>query len=304
LGAEKRRRIVSLLPSATEIVCALGLIDRLVGISHSCDYPVEVMDRPRLSRPRCDLDGLASGDIDAAVRTALREHGSVYELDVAGIAAAAPDLVITQGICDVCAVPEHQAVAALAQLPSAPRVLTLDAHDLAAIMAGIRAVGEATGAERQAEERASSLEQRIITVRARIPGRPRPRVLALEWLDPAYVPGHWVPEMIDAAGGDLVAGIARRPSSRMEWDELAALDPDVLLVMPCGMGLEAARHEAESHRRRLQQVAARAIACGRAYVVDASSYFSRSGPRVADGVEILAALLYSRNPENLVGGMV
>ncbi len=110
--------------------------------------------------------------------------------------------------------------------------------------------------------------------------------------------------MIDAAGGDLVAGIARRPSSRMEWDELAALDPDVLLVMPCGMGLEAARHEAESHRRRLQQVAARAIACGRAYVVDASSYFSRSGPRVADGVEILAALLYSRNPENLVGGMV
>jgi len=234
----------------------------------------------------------------------LRDHGSVYELDLAGIAAAAPDLVITQGICDVCAVPEHQAVAALAQLPSAPRVLTLDAHDLAAIMAGIRAVGAATGAEHQAEERASSLEQRITTVRARAPGRPRPRVLALEWLDPPYVPGHWVPEMIDAAGGNLVAGIARRPSSRMEWGELAALDPDVLLVMPCGMGLEAARREAESQRGRLQQVAGRAIACGRAYVVDASSYFSRSGPRVADGVEILAALLYSRNTENLVRGMV
>ncbi len=123
------------------------------------------MDRPRLSRPRCDLDGLASGDIDAAVRTALREHGSVYELDLAGIAAAAPDLVITQGICDVCAVPEHQAVAALAQLPSAPRVLTLDAHDLAAIMAGIRAVGEATGAERQAGSGSTPLTCRVIGCR-------------------------------------------------------------------------------------------------------------------------------------------
>ena len=283
-------RIVSLLPSATEIVCALGLGGRLVGISHSCDYPAEVIEKPRLSRPHTGLDGLSSAEIDQAVRRALRAHGSVYEIDVARVAALEPDLVLTQGICDVCAVPEHQAVAALAGLPSPPTVLTLDAHDVAAILAGIRDVGGATGAGQRAEDCVASIERRIAVVRARVAGQPRPRVLALEWLDPPYVPGHWVPELVALAGGNLVAGVARRPSYQVSWDDLRGTDPDVLLLMPCGFRLEETRREAERYRDALQDVAGRAIAGGRGYVLEASAYFSRSGPRVVEGLEVLAAL--------------
>lgn len=279
MGAD---RIVSLLPSATEIVCALGLEARLVGISHSCDYPASIIDRPRLSRPRARLDGLSSGEIDAAVRAALRDHGSVYEIDAAGIRALEPDLILTQGICDVCAVPESQVTAS----SLGAQVLTLDAHDLAAIVASIRDVGCATGVSDRAEDLITDTDRRIAAVRERVAGRARPRVLALEWLDPPYVPGHWVPEMIAAAGGELLAGTARRPSYRVEWSELRALDPDVLLIMPCGFGLEATRGEAERYRDALRAIG------GRIELLDASAYFSRSGPRVVDGVEILAAAIF------------
>ena len=281
-------RIVSLLPSATEIVCALGLEERLVAVSHSCDYPPSVTNRPRLTRLRSNLDGLASGAIDAAVRAALRDHGSVYEIDIQAIRGLEPDLVITQGICDVCAVPKSQVVAAAV----GSAILTLDAHDLAAIFASIRDVGCATGVSDRAEEVIASIRERIAAVQERVAGRPSPRVLALEWLDPPYVPGHWIPELIAAAGGDLVAGTARRPSYRVTWSELRELDPDVLLIMPCGFDLETARKEGDCHVVKLHQVAGRALAADRGYVVDASSYFSRSGPRVADGVEIAGALLH------------
>ncbi len=276
------QRIVSLLPSATEIVCALGLEERLVGISHSCDYPSSVTDRPRLTRPRPNLDGLSSGEIDAAVRAALRDHGSVYEIDVAGIRALAPDLVLTQGICDVCAVPESEVIASLA----GTQILTLDAHDLDAIFASIRDVGCATGVVEQAEALVANIQRRIDAVRARVDGRPRPRVLALEWLDPPYVPGHWVPELIAAAGGDLLAGTARRPSYRMEWSELRALDPDVVLIMPCGFNLEETRREVERYDADLRGIAPEV------HLLDASAYFSRSGPRVVDGLEILASAIF------------
>jgi iron complex transport system substrate-binding protein len=291
-GDRGSARIVSLLPSATEIVCALGLGDRLVGVSHSCDHPAEVMAKPRLSRPRFVPEGLGGAEIDAEVRRVLREHGSVYEVDVAAVAALAPDLVLTQGICDVCAVPEHQAVAALAGLPSPPAVVTLDAHDVAAILGGIRDVGRATGAQSRADGCVATLERRMATVRTRVVDRPRPRVLALEWLDPPYVPGHWVPELVTLAGGELVAGVARRPSYQVDWDELRGADPDVLLLLPCGFRLEQTRREAERYRRILGVVAGRAIAAGLAYVLEASAYFSRSGPRAVDGLEILAALLH------------
>lgn len=283
-AAAKGRRIVSLLPSATEIVCALGLEDRLVGISHSCDYPESIVDRPRLSWPRARLDGLSSGEIDAAVRTALRDYGSVYEVDVAGITALAPDLVLTQGICDVCAVPERQVIDAL-RLQEKTEVVTLDAHDLEAIFHSIRAVGSATGVTEQAERLVADMQRRIDAVRARVSGRPRPRVLALEWLDPPYVPGHWVPELIEAAGGDLVAGTAHQPSYRVEWDELRALEPDVVLVIPCGFDRSAARLAAQRHDALLQSFGVKV------HCLDASAHFSRSGPRVVDGVELLSEIL-------------
>ena len=275
------RRIVSLLPSATEIVCALGLEDRLVGISHSCDYPPSITDRPRLSRARANLEGLSSGEIDAAVRAALRDHGSVYEIDVDAITALEPDLILTQGICDVCAVPESQVVASVA----GSQIITLDAHDLSAIFASIRDVGCVTGTVERAEACIADMQRRIEAVRARTAGGPWPRVLALEWLDPPYVPGHWVPELIAAAGGDLLAGTARRPSYRMEWSELRALHPDILLIMPCGFNLEETRREVERYRDELLAIG------GHIELLDASAYFSRSGPRVVDGLEILAAAL-------------
>jgi iron complex transport system substrate-binding protein len=279
LGAE---RIVSLLPSATEIVCALGLEDRLVGISHSCDYPPSVNDLPRLSRPRANLDGLSSGEIDAAIRAAMRDYGSVYEIDVAGIRELQPDIVLTQGICDVCAVPESQVTAA----SLGASILTLDAHDLDAIFASIRDVGGATGASERAEALIAQMQQRIARVRERVTGRARPRVLALEWLDPPYVPGHWVPELVAAAGGELLAGTARRPSYRMDWADLQGLEPDVLFVMPCGFNLEETQREATRHRKQLRAVG------GRVQLLDASAYFSRSGPRVVDGLEMLASAIF------------
>lgn len=303
----KGQRIVSLLPSATEIVCALGLEDRLVGISHSCDYPESIVDRPRLSWPRASLDGLSSGEIDAAVRAALTNHGSVYEIDVERLAALEPDLILTQGICDVCAVPEKQVLDAienelasastLPSLTSGPdnalrlkqgtEVVRLDAHDLSAIFHSIRAVGCATGVTEQAERLVADMHRRIDAVRARVAGRPppRPRVLALEWLDPPYVPGHWVPELIEAAGGDLVAGTAHQRSYRVEWDELRALEPDVVLVIPCGFDRSAARLAAQRHEALLNSFGAKV------HCLDASAYFSRSGPRVVDGIELLSEIL-------------
>jgi iron complex transport system substrate-binding protein len=275
------QRIVSLLPSATEIVCALGLEDRLVGISHSCDYPESIRGLPRVSRPRTNLDGLSSGEIDEAIRAALRDYGSVYEIDVQAIQALKPDLILTQGICDVCAVPESQVIDA----SLGGEILALDAHDLAAIFSSIRDIGRATGVVDRADELVADMQRRIAAVQARRSGRPRPRVLALEWLDPPYAPGHWVPELIEAAGGELLAGTARRPSFPMQWSDLSELHPDIVLVMPCGFDLDETRRDAERHAERLRGLG------GRLHLLDASAYFSRSGPRVVDGLEILASAI-------------
>src|SRR5437016_6964240 len=285
-------RIVSLLPSATEIVCALGLAHHLVGVSHSCDHPPLIRSKPRLTRARFPLDGLSSGEMDAAVRQALREFGSVYEVDTERLAAVAPDLLLTQGVCEVCAVPTRDAEAAALALGSCPSVLALDAHDIAAVLATIRLVGRAGDVPERAEQCVRDIERRIAAIQARVASRPTPRVLALEWLDPPFVPGHWVPEMVALAGGTLVRGAAGRPSFAVQWEELVGLDPDVLLVMPCGFDLVAARADADRYGASLCAVAPRAIRSARAYAVDANAHFSRPGPRVADGVELLAALLH------------
>ena len=286
------RRIVSLLPSATEIVCALGFEHYLVGVSHCCDHPPPIRGKPRLTRPRFSLDGLSSGEIDAAVRQALREFGSVYEVDGERLAAVRPDLLLTQGVCEVCAVPTRDAEAAALGLASCPEVLALDAHDLTGVLDTIRLVGRACGMPERAERCVSRIERRIACVGARVEGRPAPRVLALEWLEPPFMPGHWVPEMVTLAGGNLLRGVGGRPSFAVPWEDLAGLDPDVLIVMPCGFALAAACADARRYGASLQAVAPRAMRSGRAYAVDATAHFSRPGPRIADGVELLAALLH------------
>lgn len=285
-------RIVSLLASGTEIVDTLGLGERLVGISHECDHPPHLLDRPRVSRPRFDPEGLSSGEIDAAVRRAMIEHGSVYEIDEAVLEGLDPDIIITQAVCEVCAVPTGGVREVLGTRGIEAEVVSLDAHTIDDILASLTQVAGAAGSLEIAREAADSLRGRLDAVRAAVRDADPPRVLGIEWFDPPFAPGHWVPEMIELAGGRNLLGKAGRPSREVSWEEIGDLDPDALLLMPCGYGLEAARTDADAHAEPLERVAPRAVAESRAWVVDASSYFNRSGPRFVTGVEILGGLLH------------
>jgi iron complex transport system substrate-binding protein len=285
-------RIVSLLASGTEIVCGLGLADSLVGISHECDFPPDVLDRPRVSRPRFDPEGMGSGEIDRAVRDTMARYGSVYEVDADLLASLRPDLILTQAVCEVCAVPTPGVRSLVAERGIGAEVVSLDAHRLEEILGTVDQVGRAAGVPERAEALVADLRRRLDTVAGAVAGRPRPTLLGIEWLDPPFVPGHWVPEMISLAGARNLAGEAGARSVDVAWESFTDLDPDALLVMPCGYGLAAARDDADRHAGRLRAAAPRATAEGRAWVVDASSYFNRSGPRVVRGVEILAGLLH------------
>lgn len=285
-------RIASLLASGTEIVCALGLEDALVAISHECDYPTRVLDRPRLSRPRFDPAGRDSGAIDRAVREAMAEHGSVYDVDADALVRLAPTVILTQAVCEVCAVPTPGIEAIVREREVAAAVVSLDAHTLDDIFRTILQVGGACDALDRARSLVLALRARIDRVDRVVRGRPRPRVLVLEWLDPPFVPGHWVPEMIELAGGECVAGRVGERSVQVGWEQIARLDPDALVVMPCGYGLARSIEDADRFRAELERVAPRAVAAGNAFAVNGSAYFNRSGPRVADGVEVLGALLH------------
>lgn len=285
-------RIVSLLASGTEIVHALGLGENLVGISHECDHPAELMDRPRVSRPRFDPAGLDSGAIDQAVRTAMAEHGSVYEVDGDLLERLRPDLVLTQAVCEVCAVPTPGVREEVRRRGMHAQVLSLDAHTIDDILDSVAAVGRAAAVSERAHRVRGELERRLEAVASAVGERERADVLALEWLDPPFAPGHWVPEMIEAAGGRCLVGTAGDRSQQLEWDALAPLAPDALVVMPCGYDVRASMQDAASHADRLRRVAPGAINAGRAWIVNGSAYFNRSGPRFVRGVEILAALLH------------
>jgi iron complex transport system substrate-binding protein len=285
-------RIASFLASGTEIAVALGLQESVVAISHECDWPPEVLDRPRLSKPRFDPAGLTSSEIDQALRTAMAEHGSVYVVDEALLVRLQPDLVLTQAVCEVCAVPTAGVHEVVSRNQLAAAVVSLDAHTVQDILDSIVQVGAAAGARGQAADVVADLTARIGHVRAAVQGAARPRVLALEWLDPPFAPGHWVPEMIEFAGAECLVGTAGAHSEEHAWDALDQLDPDVLILMPCGYGLDATRQDADRAADRLRAVAGRAIAQGQAFIVDGSSYFNRSGPRFVTGIEILAGLLH------------
>jgi iron complex transport system substrate-binding protein len=284
-------RIVSMLSSATEIVHALGLERHLVGISHECDHPPSALVLPRASRPRFDPAGLTSGEVDAAVRRCMEEHGSVYEVDGARLHELRPDLILTQAVCEVCAVPTGSVEAAVAELPGSPAVLSLDAHTLEGILGTVRQVAEAAGEPRRGAEVVAGLRARLDRVAERVAGEARPRVLMLEWLDPPFAPGHWVPEMVALAGGESLAGRAGERSREVPWPELRGLDPDLLLLAQCGYDLAQARADADRSGDRLREVAGRAIGGGGAWVLH-SAFYSRSGPRVVEGVEVLGSLLH------------
>jgi iron complex transport system substrate-binding protein len=279
-------RIASLVPSATEMLYALGLGDSVVAVTHECDYPPAAKALPHLTRTVLPTD-LGAAEIDRAVKARVAEGQALYELDEVLLASLAPDLIVTQSVCAVCAVSYEDVVEVAARLPSKPRVLQQDPSTLGEMLEDVIRLGEAAGIPHEAHELRGELEGRLATVRAEVAGASLPRVIALEWLDPPYVGGHWVPEMISIAGGEDVAGPPGLKSPEVSWGELSGLNPDVAIVMPCGWYVEEARAQALAHWDQIESLGAR-----RVYAVDAASTFSRPGPRLIDGVELLGHLLH------------
>jgi iron complex transport system substrate-binding protein len=277
-------RVVSLLPAATEIVCALGLGDALVGRSHECDFPAEVVALPALTRARVAA-ALPSAALDAAVRQLLKERLPIYELDEAGLAALAPDVVVTQEACEVCAVSYEQVVTSLRRVKSGARVVSLQPTRLPQILDDVVRVADACGVGERGRALAAELRGRLQSVAADAPGGRRPRVAVIEWLEPPMLAGHWVPESVQAAGGDALGPEAGIPSPYTTWQELARLAPDAVIVAPCGFDLPRTLREAEAVLPELLRLTPRVL------LMDGNAYLNRPGPRIVDAVETMAAWL-------------
>ena len=286
-------RICSLLPSATEIVYALGLGDQLYGVSHECDYPPEAAAKPTLIRSAIDQSSLSSLEIDQAVMERLRSGEGVYTIDQDLLRQAEPDLILTQELCDVCAVPYSEVKRAVDQLVSQPRLLPLSPSLLGDVLQDISRVGEATGREEQAGFLVRRLRERIDRVTARTAtAAERPATFCLEWADPLYVAGHWIPEMVEMAGGIDGLGGKGKPSVPIEWERVVIYAPEVVILMPCGFDVERAVREMPLLTRLPGWLDLPAVRRGQVYAVNATAYFSRSGPRLVDGLELLAKILH------------
>src|SRR3989454_5367920 len=284
-------RIVSLLPSATEMVAALGLSDELVGISHDCDYPSEIRARPVLSEAIVTTD-LPSGLIETRIRGQVHKGKSVYHLDERQLAHLRPDLILTQELCSVCA-PSYTLVQQAAKLLDAEtKVVSREPRGLFDIVDNILLVGTLAGRTGQAEALVRDLRARIERVRSRAAGLPTPRVACIEWLDPLYVAGHWVPEMVEIAGGRDVLDRPRQPSFVVPWDKVVAAEPEVVVIMPCGFDVPRTREEVHLLTQRPGWGDLPAVRSGLVYLTDASAYFNRPGPRIVTGLEILAQVLH------------
>ena len=285
-------RICSLLPSATEILYAIGLGDAVLGVTHECDFPAEAATKPALIRPRVDPQATPA-EIDRKVSEIIARGESIYSVDAELLSSLAPDLILTQDLCHVCAASPDDLATALTRFPRPPRVLSLTPRSLAEVWDDIRRVGDATGRRREAETLANAIERRVAAVEAvSAQAGSRPRVLCLEWLDPYFVGGHWIPEMVWIAGGEDVLGRLRQPSYKVSAGEILESRPDVIVVMPCGYN--TARIAEEFRLEQLPHGASDlpAVKERRVFAVDANSYFSRPGPRLAEGVELLAHLIH------------
>jgi iron complex transport system substrate-binding protein len=290
----KKMRIVSLLPGATEVVAALGLVDEIVGVSHECDFPEGIQTKPVMVRSVIEPDSTSSVEIDAEVKAASGTHQSLYRLDDASLHRAEPDLIITQDLCHVCAVTPPDLQRALKALPQVPRLLTLNPLGLDDTLTDVERIGEAIGKSLEAKQLTSTLRNRLASIGEQTASaRPRPRVACLEWLDPLYVAGHWVPEMVRLAGGTPVLSEPGAPSRRVLPEDVLAAAPDVVVLMPCGFTIERTRRELPSVTDTSWWRQLPAVRHRRVFMVDATSYFSRPGPRLIDGVGILAALCHA-----------
>jgi iron complex transport system substrate-binding protein len=281
-GGLMSRRIASLLPSVTETVTALGLGDRLVARSHECDYPSWVTDLPAVTEGRLPADAVTQAQIDDAVTTAAAAGSALYSVDAALLKSLSPDLVITQSLCDVCAVDEGLVSRAISGMHPPATLLSLSPGRLDEVIDSVCDVAAAAGEPARGQQLRDSLRARLDAVRARVAGRPPVRVAAVEWLDPPWSAGHWVPDQVAAAGGVEVLIIPGERSARMTWDDVIAASPDVVVLMPCGLSLA----EVQALAGDIPSLPVRVAA------VDASGLFSRPGPRLVDGVEVLAAMLH------------
>jgi iron complex transport system substrate-binding protein len=288
-------RIASLLPSATEIVCALGLGDELVGITHECDWPPEIAGTPVLTSSVHDLTATPSGLIHRLVSDAIHGGSSLYALDEDALEAARPDIILTQELCQVCAVSYREVNEVARAIDAAITVVSLEPTSLEGIFNTISTVGAMTDAEDAAVELVESLRTRLGVVETRVQerrdeGHEPPRIVGIEWLDPPFAVGHWVPEQIRRAGGWDLLGVDGQPSRQTDWEEIADVDPEMLVLMPCGFHLRETVEEWGKTPRPAGWKSIEAVRRGSVFAVDGSAYFSRPGPRVIDGIEMLAEI--------------
>jgi iron complex transport system substrate-binding protein len=279
-------RIVSLVPHATELLFALGLGDRVVGVTHECDFPPEALELPQVTRDVLP-QGLGPSEIDAAVRERTGDGEAIYALDTELLRELEPDLIVTQDLCPVCAVSSDDVRRVAAELSPQPQVIALDPKTLGESMADVRTVAQATGARDAALDLIARQRSRIDAVRRAVRGAEPVPVAAIEWLDPVFVAGHWTPQLVELAGGLDVLGLPGEHSERSTWEMVAAAEPKVVVCMPCGYDAERAAEEARAHVDSL-----RAVSAERVVAVDAAAYFSRPGPRLVDGIELLANILH------------
>jgi iron complex transport system substrate-binding protein len=281
-----RMRIVSLVPSATEMLFALGLGDAVTAVTHECDHPPAALDLPKVTRDVIG-PGLSSAEIDRAVRELTEQGRAIYELDEETLRDLQPDLIVTQALCAVCAVSYEDVQAVAERIESQPQVLSLDPHTLGEVLGDVRTLAQATDAKDAGVGLVQDAASRIDRVRLAVRAREPVRVAALEWLDPVFVAGHWTPQLIEYAGGIDVLGLAGEHSEQRSWDEVRAARPEVVIVMPCGYDAERSLEEAYDYADELETLGAR-----RVVAVDAAAYFSRPGPRLITGVELLGHILH------------
>jgi iron complex transport system substrate-binding protein len=277
-------RIVSLLPSATEIVYALGLDDALVGVTFECDEPAIARQDKAIVVGGRDTSAMAPGEIDAYVRAQAAAGADLYHLNEGALAGLDPDLILTQDLCWVCALPSGTVADALRHLGCSAEVLALDPHSLPDVLESIRQVGAATGVAGRADALVASLRARLDGVAAAVAGRPRPRVAVVEWVDPPFPGGHWIPDLVTAAGGEPVAGLPGARSHAITWDDVADARPDIVMVAPCGFHLDGAVAQAAQVAEKLPVPAV--------WAIDGDGLIVRPGPRLVDGVEALASVLH------------
>lgn len=285
-------RVVSLIASATEIVCALGCRDRLVGRSHECDWPADVLDLPRLTEAKFKVDG-TSADIDARVQQIVREGLSVYRVDAEALEALVPDVIVTQDHCDVCAVSLSDVEAATCTWTGRPvRIVSLKPDSLADVYSDIRRVGDALAATERAAALVGSMQSGFAELQRAAAGRARPSVAFVEWVEPLMAGGNWMPELVEIAGGRNLFGVAGIRSDWMQWQDLRAADPEVVVVAPCGYDLRRCLEELPLLQARPGWRDLRAVRAGRVYFADGNAYFNRPGPRLLDSAQMLQAMLH------------